>query len=277
MPSETKEIAPADLAAAVAEKGRGHTQYLYLDFDGTLVDFASDPEKVVVSDAAGTVLRKLSQTSQTIPVIVSGRTRNFLESRFAGIEIDIAAEHGRLFRSRSKVSWEVIPPQIASGDLTGFLPLLEAYTDRVPGSLVERKEFSLTWHYRAAAPGDRALVAELEREILKSMPPDLKLVSGEKVFEICPVSGGKGRFLDWYIDDSGQVSGQTNYFLSVGDDRTDEEMFQSLQLRGGTTVKVGPGETCADFRLPDSKAVAAFLNELATGRGPNRPSSDPGR
>ena len=263
MPRETKEIAPVDLAAAMAEEGRGRNQYLYLDFDGTLVDFANEPENVVMSDAAGTVLGKLSETSQTIPVVVSGRTRNFLESRFAGIEIDIAAEHGRLFRRRSKAAWEVIPPQTASGDLTGFLPLLKSYTERVPGSLIERKEFSLTWHYRAAAAGDRTLVAELEREILKIMLPDLKLVSGEKVLEICPASGGKGRFLDWYIEDSGQVSGQTNYFLAVGDDRTDEEMFQSLHLRGGTAVKVGSGETCADFRLPDTKAVVAFLNQLA--------------
>lgn len=262
MAPETKDIAPSELAAAVAEEGRGRSRYLFLDFDGTLVDFALDPEKVVVSDAAAAVLRRLAETSQTRPVIVSGRTRNFLESRLAELNLDIAAEHGRLFRRHSTSTWEVIPPQIAPNNLAGFIPLLTAYVHRVPGSLIEIKEFSLTWHYRAVDADYLPLAAELEQQISKCIPPDLMLVSGDMVLEICPARGGKGRFIDWYFDQSGQIPDKSSYCVAIGDDRTDEEMFRSLRRRRGRTVKVGLGETCADLRLPDSAAVVAFLGDL---------------
>ena len=31
-------------------------------------------------------------------------------------------------------------------------PILQLYVDRLPGALLEEKEFSLAWHYRRADP-----------------------------------------------------------------------------------------------------------------------------
>ena len=48
----------------------------------------------------------------------------------------------------------------------------------------------------------------------------------------------------------------------VGDDVTDEEAFAVL---GATdvTIKVGPADTIASYRLHDTDAVAEWLNRLA--------------
>ena len=38
----------------------------------------------------------------------------------------------------------------------------------------------------------------------------------------------------------------------VGDDLTDEDGFRAAAAEGGFGVKIGPGETAASFRLPDT-------------------------
>ena len=47
--------------------------------------------------------------------------------------------------------------------------------------------------------------------------------------------------------------------LFVGDDVTDEFGFAMVAKLGGITIKVGPGRTRADWRLPNVSAVLAWL------------------
>ena len=46
----------------------------------------------------------------------------------------------------------------------------------------------------------------------------------------------------------------------IGDDTTDEEAFRATE--GGVTIKVGPGPTAAEHRLPDVAAVVAYLRRF---------------
>jgi trehalose 6-phosphate phosphatase len=45
----------------------------------------------------------------------------------------------------------------------------------------------------------------------------------------------------------------------IGDDLTDEFGFTTVQRLGGHAVKVGEGETVADWRLADVAAVRTWL------------------
>jgi trehalose 6-phosphate phosphatase len=47
----------------------------------------------------------------------------------------------------------------------------------------------------------------------------------------------------------------------VGDDRTDEEVFEALGARG-CSIKVGPGPTAARHRLAGPPEVLSFLQSL---------------
>jgi len=55
--------------------------------------------------------------------------------------------------------------------------------------------------------------------------------------------------------------------LYVGDDRTDEDAFRSLEGIG-RSIRVGPsvgGASYADYRLPDPEAVLVLLRWFASG------------
>jgi hypothetical protein len=45
---------------------------------------------------------------------------------------------------------------------------------------------------------------------------------------------------------------------------TDEAGFEVVNREEGISIKVGPGQTCARFRLPDTRAVADWLGSLRT-------------
>ena len=65
-------------------------------------------------------------------------------------------------------------------------PMLEMYADRVPGSLVEEKDYSLVWHYRAADERQgRVAAQELTDDLLSFVANiDLQVLQGSKIVEV---------------------------------------------------------------------------------------------
>jgi trehalose 6-phosphate phosphatase len=94
------------------------------------------------------------------------------------------------------------------------------------------------------------------------VPEGLEPVWGKKVVELRPRGVSKGAAVARV---AAAHPARTPVFL--GDDVTDEDAFRALNERpGAVTVKVGPGETAARFRLPDVDAVVTYLRRLAADR-----------
>jgi trehalose 6-phosphate synthase/phosphatase len=138
-------------------------------------------------------------------------------------------------------------------------PVLEHFVDRTPGSFIEEKEYCLVWHHRMADPefGEwlaNELVAVLEQLLAET---ELRAVRGQKSVEVRLSWAGKGEVL-------AQVEGTDapEFRLAIGDDRTDEELFERLP-GDAWTVHVGDGPSLARYRLPHVRAVRRFLEEIA--------------
>ncbi len=116
-------------------------------------------------------------------------------------------------------------------------PILDLFADRTAGSFVEEKDFSLAWHYRAIHPSLAATrVAEL-KEALAGITGDLGLaiMEGNKVVEIKLASVGKGHAAHRWMSRE-----DVGFVLAIGDDRTDEDMFEMAPTIAWT-IKVGRG------------------------------------
>ncbi|PHQ79922.1 MAG: trehalose-phosphatase, partial [Coxiella sp. (in: Bacteria)] len=131
---------------------------------------------------------------------------------------------------------------------------------QVPSSFIEQKSFCISWHYRKS-PRDFAeqqalkLNEELENG-LSQFPA--RLMHGKKIIEVCAMEANKGVFLHWFLDRHPQFT----HGFSIGDDRTDEDVFAELQNTPFATVKVGPGQTLAKYRLSAQTGVFSLLQCL---------------
>ena len=233
---------------------------LFLDYDGTLVPFASRPEYAVPPPELSTILGALAADSKNGVMLVSGRSRADLERWFAGVpRLWLAAEHGALLRPPGSQGWQ--SPHHGSGRewVPQVRPVLEDFAGRTPGSFIEEKQYALVWHYRMCAPplGEaRAieLIATLDQTLSES---ELHAVRGHKTVEIKPRWVNKGIVVNLLR----KSLGPADFQFAVGDDTTDEDLFAALDA-DSWTVRVGKGPSQARFSLPDPARVLELLEQM---------------
>jgi trehalose 6-phosphate synthase/phosphatase len=101
------------------------------------------------------------------------------------------------------------------------------------------------------------LVAVLEELLAET---ELRAVRGVKSVEVRLTWANKGEVAAQLED----LEPPPSFRLAVGDDRTDEDLFERLPP-DAWTVHVGEGPSSARFRVPDVRAVRRFLEEIARG------------
>ncbi len=230
---------------------------ILLDYDGTLVDYASLPEDAVPSEKLLDSLLTLNTPPDTKVVIITGRSFADMENFMGDLPVDIIAEHGAIIRENG--TWRQLLRD--SGKWKAKVqPVLEHFIEDCPGAFVEEKDFSLAWHYRnmeqeAGMAASRALIGELEKTIGDL---GLRVTDGKKVVEVKCGDIHKGKGTEYLTDKV-----HYDFILSIGDDKTDEDMFAALAGKPEAfTIKVGKGETLARYRLTSVREVIVLLNEL---------------
>ena len=232
---------------------------LFLDFDGTLVPIQANPKQATIDNKLLNLLSDLQRSHYQI-VIISGRDRKFLWQQFSGRSFTLVAEHGAEFFDAQKKSWRSLVMSGRDNWLPSALQMMRYYQNRVPNSFIERKKYSLCWHYRKspelyASYQARKLTEELEFS-LANLPAVVAI--GKKIVEAKAIEASKGAFVAWftkhYLNNNGLI-------IAIGDDLTDEELFRSLRSTD-ISIKVGIEETKARYRLREQREVEKFLQGL---------------
>ena len=229
---------------------------LLFDYDGTLVPFAASPGLARPTQRLFRTLRSLTDDPCNEVVLASGRDRATLERWFAGFPMGFAAEHGGWIKERNE-DWKILTSFDVSWKERLF-PILEMYAGRVPGAVVEMKELSLVWHYRAADwEQGRAVARELTDHLLAfTSNIDIQVLHGNKVIEIRNAGINKGVAVQQWL-----TKENFNFILAFGDDWSDEEMFAVLPRRA-YSFHVGTSRTRARFNLRNPSEVVQLLEEL---------------
>jgi trehalose 6-phosphate synthase/phosphatase len=235
---------------------KSQNRILFLDYDGTLSPFKSRPDTAVPEKTLLTILNTLSEDPRNNLVIISGRNRSLLHEWFGSLNIGLVAEHGAWVREKGK-DW-VPTIKVESDWKEKVRPTLLGYEDRLPGSLVEEKEFSLVWHYRAADP---ELAYIRSKELADELSyftenTDLKVLQGSKSVEVRNVGINKGMAAKLLLSDAA-----FDFVLAVGDDWADEDLFEAIP-DNAYSIKVGLAKSYAKFNLRNHREVIQLLTEL---------------
>ena len=257
-----------------------HSRLILLDYDGTLVPFAPRPRDAVPPPRVVELLRRLAGAPGLTAAVVSGRARTDLETWFGHLpDLWLVGEHGAYVRSPIAREWEMARPHPGHEWKRRVLPVLEHFMDRTPGSFIEEKELGLVWHHRLADPEFGEWVANELVATLDEMLADTELhaIRGNKTVEVRFAWANKGAV----VDRLQTLRPDADFRLAIGDDRTDEDLFQ--RLRGEAwTVRVGEGPSSARYSVDTPAEVVAFLEATVDAADSSRAvpapaSADAGR
>ncbi|KAI1339697.1 glycosyltransferase family 20-domain-containing protein [Xylariaceae sp. FL0016] len=226
------------------------------DYDGTLTPIVKDPQSAIPSVRVIQTLQSLASDHRNAVWIISGRDQDFLQQHLGHIsELGFSAEHGSFMRHPGESTWENLAETFDMAWQAEVVDIFQKYTDRVPGSFIERKRCALTWHYRQADPEQglhASLAAHKELEATVTKKWDVDVMKGKANLEVRPTFINKGeiakRLVHSYNSDITTVAGDSvpdlqgdelekgrvEFVLCVGDDFTDEDMFRALNGLSGS-------------------------------------------
>mmetsp|Transcript_34616 Transcript_34616/g.62765 ORF Transcript_34616/g.62765 Transcript_34616/m.62765 type:complete len:327 (-) Transcript_34616:237-1217(-) len=263
---------PLDAQALQRLWPRSNTKAIFLDYDGTLREFESQPELAVPTPDVHRLLAALNDRHDLVVHIISGRDAEFLNHHF-GIynRIKLIAEHERRVAGRFQV-WR---PDSASrwtesSSSASWKRLVRqemSKASEIDGCCIEEKASGLVWHYRGVADEDSgvALASSLvERlEHLKTANAlDVKITSGNKMVEVSCRNVTKGDVMRRICDDRAALQEPFEAVLVAGDDVSDESMFQAA-AHNFLTIKVGGADSHARFYVPNPAELRSLLWQLA--------------
>ncbi|WP_152346838.1 trehalose-phosphatase [Brevibacterium sp. CFH 10365] len=140
-------------------------------------------------------------------------------------------------------------------------------TDGTSDFLIEAKPYSRTVHTRGIAPEAAAALHEHATEVVEEFP-DIRVIEGHDITELAVKQATKGDGVRLLAR-----AGRPTALGYLGDDVTDEDAFAALDeltnarvLDAALTVKVGPAQTRASWRIADPGAVAEMLGRLVADR-----------
>jgi trehalose 6-phosphate phosphatase len=228
----------------------------FFDLDGTLIDFAATPAAVRVSTAVRELLEQLHRYTGGAVALMTGRPIAEIDRWFPHVRLPVAGLHGL---ERRGVAGTVARHTLAASRFARLERAVARAVNGKRGLLVENKGLSVALHYRRA-PRLAGYAHRVARSVLAEVGPEFCIQRGKYVVEIRPAGKDKGLGVLEFMKEQ-PFRGRTTVF--VGDDVTDEPGFVTVNRLGGHSIKVGPGRTAARWRLPNVRAVRAWLGEAS--------------
>uniref|UniRef100_A0A2C9UFW5 alpha,alpha-trehalose-phosphate synthase (UDP-forming) n=1 Tax=Manihot esculenta TaxID=3983 RepID=A0A2C9UFW5_MANES len=250
---------------------RTTTRAILLDYDGTLMPQASIDKSP--SPKSIDILNSLCRDKNNMVFLVSARSRKTLTEWFSQCEkLGLAAEHGYFRRLTRDAEWETCVPVTDTAWKQIAEPVMHLYTETTDGSTIEDKETAVVWCYEDADPDfgscqAKELLDHLE-SVLANEPVTVK--SGQNTVE----GVSKGLVAKRLLSTMQEKGMSPDFVLCIGDDRSDEDMFEVItSSMAGPSIApraevfactVGRKPSKAKYYLDDTAEIVRLMQGLAS-------------
>ncbi|EEE69651.1 hypothetical protein OsJ_29265 [Oryza sativa Japonica Group] len=256
-----KKLAVEHLVSAYR---RTTTRIILLDYDGTLMpqtSFGKSPSSKTID-----MLNSLSRDQNNMVFLVSTKKRSTLEEWFSSCDnLGLAAEHGYFLRLKRDAEWETCVPVTDRSWKQIAEPVMKTYTETTDGSTIEDKETAIVWSYEDADPDFGSCQAKELHDHLESVLANepVTVKAGLNHVEVKPQGVSKGLVAKRLLSIIRENSLLPDFVLCIGDDRSDEDMFEVITTAAQDNCLSPDAEVfaCTVGRKP-SKAKY-YLDDLA--------------
>jgi trehalose 6-phosphate phosphatase len=230
---------------------------ILLDVDGTILDLAATPREVWVPPSLRHDIARLSERTGGAVALVSGRSLNDLDLLFSPLQLPAVGGHGAEFR-----------PQVGGEpDLRRTTPLDAALKRKFAtvakigaGIVIEDKTYSIALHFRLAPDLENVVKDAVTRICAENPSASIEILHGKSVVEIKQVGFNKGTAvrelmrLPPFAD---------RHPIFIGDDITDESVFEIISEFDGLAFSVGRTVEGVDGHFEKPEAVRGWLTRIA--------------
>jgi trehalose 6-phosphate phosphatase len=227
---------------------------LAFDYDGTLAPLVTTPAQATMRPCTRRLLRRASRLYPC--VVITGRARADALGRLRNLEVcRVVGNHG----AEPSSDEEAMRRRVRQ-----WLPILKARLGRRQGVVVEDKGCSVAVHYRQAR--ERNLARRAVLSAARSLD-DVRLVGGKLVVNcVVPEAPHKGLALE---RERSHFSCDT--VIYVGDDDTDEDVFQIDRPGQLLSIRVGRKRTsAAPYYIRNQAEIDRLLETLVAVREGHR-------
>ena len=152
--------------------------------------------------------------------------------------------------------------QADTGNIKGVAHKIKELLNGQKNIEIENKGSNLTVHFRNSTIDRR----EINRIIMKLVKcaPRLTFLKGKEVLEVRPLSHNKGTAISYFMRTKPFTKRRP---IFIGDDVSDEDGFETVNKKGGWSVRVGNYKRSkANFFLPNVKSVHEIMEQLLKSR-----------
>jgi trehalose 6-phosphate phosphatase len=220
---------------------------LAFDYDGTLAPIVADRELAVMRDRTQTLFSEICELYPC--AVISGRSKADVAFRLGGAQVKhIVGNHG-LEPGNNLGEFE--------REVAIVRPLLALALAPFRGVDIEDKGYSIAIHYRRSR--QKRIARSAIHAAVEALPLPMRVVGGKLVVNVVPVrAANKGDALVAI-----KATEAAESALYVGDDVTDEDVFEVGQSTGLFTVRVGRSKrSAAQYFLRDQREIDVFLAML---------------
>lgn len=220
---------------------------LAFDYDGTLAPIVAARDH---ADMRTRTRKLLGDVCELYPcAVISGRSRKDVSARITSARVKYVIGNHGLEPGKNIASFERA--------IKAVTPQLEREIEGLQGVEIEDKRYSLSVHYRRARGKQRARAA-IEAAVRRLDQP-MRMIAGKLLVNVVPEGAPhKGDALDALRAREGADTA-----LYVGDDSTDEDVFELDQPGQLLSIRVGQArDSAAAYYLRDQREIDVLLSKL---------------
>jgi len=231
---------------------------LFLDVDGTLYDIENSPSLIKPCFRLQKKLYTIRNRLGGALGLISGRSLDDLDRIFDNNKIPLAGNHGAQLRDALRTN----ECQAETGNIKGIAQKIGELLNEQKNIEIENKGSNLTVHFRNSTI-DRKEINKIIMELVK-YEPKLTFLKGKEVIEVKPLSHNKGTAISYFMRTKPFIKRRP---IFIGDDVSDEDGFETVNNKGGWSVRVGNYKRSkANFFLPNVKSVHELMKQLLKSR-----------
>lgn len=247
---------------------RAEKLWMFLDYDGTLADFADNPGKVEQNPRVVEVLGRLLQKDEGRfrLAILSGRTLADLRRLLPLSGLVLGGVYGLEFLTSAGEVVQRIEAPALRRILQQIKILWEEAVAGRNGFYLEDKGLAVALHSRWAEAAHAEEVMQRARRLIPAgaASAGLRILGGHRFLEVAPALADKGKAVSYLLKEFPLPNARPLY---VGDDDKDEEAFPVIHANGGVAAKVfqpsqASRSTIADYLLASPNDVLEWLESL---------------